>query len=468
MASIIFIGIIIFSLALAIGSKGKGKGMGDYLVGGRSFGVFILFFLAVGEIYGIGALIGFPGGIYAKGASYGIWFLAYILLAYPVGYFIAPLMWRAGKKYNAMTAPDLFKSHFKSEVLEKLVGISCFIFLIPWGQLQLEGLRVALDALGYELSPSVSVFIAGGIAYIYVAISGIRAPAVISILKDILFFVAIVIVGWAAYVKMGGVNSLFSEARAHGASISFGNGSEVAFSISTIFYQSAVFYTVPMIVSAMFTSKGEGAIKKAQRFMPLYMLMYPFLIATAYFALVNLPAIASPNHAFIATARELLPAWVLGLVAGGAALSGLLVLAVTSLTVGAIFIRNIVPNIKEDKQKKYLQIVVIAYLLASIMLTISFPSLMLDLVNTAYFGFGQILPGLFAILFFRKATATGVGVGLVVGTGVALFLYFTDVRILSMNTGLIAVICNFIALALFSALTFKEENILSPIALERT
>ena len=42
-------------------------------------------------------MIGFPSGIYANGASYGIWFLGYILLAYSLGYFLAPLVWRAAK-----------------------------------------------------------------------------------------------------------------------------------------------------------------------------------------------------------------------------------------------------------------------------------------------------------------------------------------------------------------------------------
>src|ERR671938_378463 len=116
MTVIVFGFIIVLSLVVAVLSR-FGRDVvhiDQYLVAGRSFGGLLLFFLAVGEVYSIGTMIGFPGGIYAKGASYGIWFLGYILLAYPVGYFLGPLMWRAGKRYGAMTMPDVFKGHYGS------------------------------------------------------------------------------------------------------------------------------------------------------------------------------------------------------------------------------------------------------------------------------------------------------------------------------------------------------------------
>lgn len=99
--------IMAVALGLGIASRRgvKKVDMEDYLVAGRSFGAILLFVLAVGEVYSIGTMVGFPGGIYARGASYGIWFMGYILLAYPIGYFLLPLMWRAGKRYGATTSP---------------------------------------------------------------------------------------------------------------------------------------------------------------------------------------------------------------------------------------------------------------------------------------------------------------------------------------------------------------------------
>src|SRR5207244_4334231 len=119
----------------------------------------------------------------------------YILLAYPIGYFIGPKIWQAGKKYNAITMPDLFKSHFKSRGLELVVTISAMLFLIPWGQLQFTGLVAALKGLGWNFEPFHLILISAALAFTYIAISGVRASAYIAILKDILMVVAIVITG---------------------------------------------------------------------------------------------------------------------------------------------------------------------------------------------------------------------------------------------------------------------------------
>lgn len=445
MAAIVFGSIILLSIGIALNSRGgRGKiGVEEYLVGGRSFSGILLFFLAVGEIYSIGTMIGFPGGIYAKGPGYGIWFLGYILLAYPIGYYMAPLMWRAGKRYGAMTLPDIFKGHYSHRGLELVVAISALLFMIPWGQLQFEGLVVALDALGFNLSPTLSVIVSGCLAFIYISISGVKAPALISILKDIIMLLAIIITGIVVIKEINGVSNLFNLAEQHGAMVTIDKSEDVVFSMTTIFFQSLAFYCMPIIVSVVFTSKSEGTIKRTQRFMPLYMLMYPFLILASYFALVSIPNLDNPNHAFMATVTSILPPWAVGLVAAGAALSGILVLAVTSLAVGGLVSRNLLSNVPEKSQRKWVQIIVLLYLLCSMGLTLLAPSLMLNLINTAYYGFGQFLPGLLSIFFFRSIRPAGIAAGLIAGDLFAICMHLAQMNFLNINIGLIALLINF-------------------------
>ena len=153
MTTAVFLGFIALSLYLAIRSRtGKGaQSVHDFFVASRQFGAYLVFFLAAGEIYSIGTMVGFPGGIYAKGPTYGVWFLGYILLAYPLGYFLGPMIWKAGLRHNAITLPDLFKGHFGSRALELIVAGSAILFLLPWGQLQFTGLVAALKGLGLSL-----------------------------------------------------------------------------------------------------------------------------------------------------------------------------------------------------------------------------------------------------------------------------------------------------------------------------
>ncbi|HEX7390820.1 MAG TPA: sodium:solute symporter family protein, partial [Acidiphilium sp.] len=401
MASFVFGILIVVSLIVAYLAK-RGHNVLDlreYFIASRQFGGYLLFFLAAGEIYSIGTMIGFPGGIYAKGPTYGIWFLGYILLAYPVGYFLNPWIWRAGQTYDAVTLPDVFKGHFGSRALELTVTITAILFMIPWGQLQFTGLIVALNGLGWHFNPLVLSIIAAILAFAYIAMSGVRAPAFVSILKDTLLVLALVVTGVAA-ASIHGLSHVFAAANAHVQNHMTPTGEH--FAISTIIFQALGFYMFPFAIPNIFTARSEQTIRRAQIFMPLYMLMYPFLVIAAYYALDQHFHLASPNQAFMAAAVNLLPDWLLGLVAAGAALSGLVVLAGICLSIGPLVTRNLVPHLSEPRQRSGAQIVVVVYLVLSIALTLGTPSLMLTLINTAYFGITQFFPGVIAIIFFRR------------------------------------------------------------------
>lgn len=470
MALVIFGAIILLSLVLAVlAARGRDVlQIEEYLVGGRSFSGMLLFFLAVGEIYSIGTMVGLPGGIYAEGASYGIWFLGYILLAYPIGYFLAPLIWRAGKRYGSMTLPDILKSHYSSRLLEVVAALTFFAFLIPWGQLQFAGLQVALAALGvdigFDISPTTATVAAALIAVAYIIVSGVRAPAFISILKDILLFVAIVVIGVVAATAAGGVPDVFSAAeRGNPDSLTIGGGEAMTFTLTTIVFQALGFMTIT--TAYIFTGRSEATVKRTYIAMPLYMLMYPFLIFAAYYAVSAAPDLEEPNTALFVTAGELLPSWMLGLIAGAAALSGLLLLAVLSLGLGATLSRNITPNLPDTSQRRLTQVSVAVYLFITAALTILAPTLMLDLIAVAYYFVTQLMVGLFGVLFVRQFSAVGIAAGLVAGNAAVLLLYFLQVNI-GINIGLIALLVNLLVTIAVSAVA-KNKSSHEPVAVSK-
>jgi len=461
MATTVFLGIILFSvwLALRAGRTVRDKSSHDYFVASRQFGGLLVFFLTAGEIYSIGTMIGFPGGIYAKGPTYGIWFLGYILLAYPLIYFIGPHIWRAGKKYNAVTLPDLFKGHFQSRFLELVVTITAVLFLIPWGQLQFTGLIVALHGLGWKFAPVVLVIISAALAFLYIVISGVRSTAAIAVLKDIIMVLAIVVTGVAVSWHFD-VKEVFDAASKQVSNTM--NTTQMQFSISTIFFQAMGFLCIPMLTQFLFTAKSDQTIRRAQIPMPLYMFMYPFLVLASYYAISANLKLASPNDAFIIAAVHLLPGWLIGVVAAGAALSGLLVLAGLCLSIGPLVSRNLMPHTPEAKQKKVARIVVVIYLLASMVLTLVTPNLMLTLINTAYYGFTQFFPAIIAVLFLKNINPVALGVGILVGQGAAIYADTAGIHFGGINIGLVCLCLN-VLIAGAGTVLFKPRHASMPI-----
>ncbi|AXF24603.1 sodium:solute symporter [Burkholderia pyrrocinia] len=435
MSTVVFVGFVALSFCLALYSRrGVGKqSVHDFFVASRQFGAFLVFFLAAGEIYSVATMVGFAGGIYAKGPTYGIWFLGYILLAYPLGYFLGPKIWEAGQRYNAITLADLFGGYFRSRSTELVVALSSIAFLLPMAQLQFTGLIAAFRGIGWQFEPLHMVLIAGVLAFAYIMIAGIRSSAYVAVLKDILMVLAIVATGLAVAGHVG-VKEVF-----HAASLRVGNqmnAEQLRFTMSTILLQSLGFLAMPFGVQMFFTAKSADTIRRSQIAMPLYMLMYPFLVIAAYYAISQSVHLRSPNEAFFVAANALLPSWLIGLVAAAAALSGLLVLTSMCLAIGPIVSRNLLPSLPAQRQTGAAKIVIFVYLAVSIAMTSSTPTLMLTLINVTYYGVAQFFPGLIAVLFSLRIRPLAVTAGMLVGQGLALMLYLGKFQLGGINLGL--------------------------------
>ncbi|WP_322050596.1 sodium:solute symporter family protein [Paraburkholderia bannensis] len=446
MALIVFGIFILMSIVLALRAKagGTSKSVHDFFVASGQFGSRLLFVLAAGEIYSIGTMVGFPGGIYAKGATYGVWFIGYILLAYPIGYFIGPKLWAVGKQLGSITMPDLVRGYFSSRPAELVVAVTSIIFMLPAGQLQFVGLVMALRALGLEFNPVWLVVFAAFLAFIYIIIAGVRASAYVSIQKDILMILAIVITGVAVAVETG-VGPVFAAASSSTNTAFTSN--QLNFAMSTIVFQALGFYCVPFSVQNFFTAKSADTIRRSQICMPLYMLMFPFLVLASYYALSQNLHLSSPNEAFFAAVTGLLPSWLVGLVAAAASLAGLMSLAGICLAIGPIVSRNIIPNMPESRQKGAAKIVICAYLLLSIVMALKAPNLMVTLINMTYYGITQFAPLILAIVFGLRLQGRAVAAGVLAGQGFALVLYYMSPDLNGINLGLVALALNLVVTA---------------------
>lgn len=470
MAAFVVAVILGFSLWIAVLSRrgAATENMSDVMVASRSFGAILLFIVAVGETYSVGTMIGVPGSVYKFGSSYAIWFMGYMCLGFSVGYFINPMIWRLGRLSNAVTIAEAFRWRWGSRGLEALIAILCIIFLLPWIQIQFAGLGIIIKYLGFDISYAVGVLVATVIAYLYIAIAGIRAPAWVSILKDFLMLFAMVIGGIVVAMKYpGGVGGIFDAAIAeHLDKVVVDTEpitKNVTFMISTMVFQAMGLCMFPLTFQFIFTGKSEDTVRRNQIFMPLYMYMYPFLILTAYFVLVTVSNLANPDEAFMVLISQNLPPWLVGVVAAGGLLTCILVAALCALTVGGLLTQNVIGFFKRDLSSKasvtITRFTTAAALLISAGLAIYLPALMLGINNFAYFGFTQLFVTTIAAAFWGRSTKEGVFAGLVVGLIVVFTLVGGDINLfdLNINKGLIALICNAIVMVVVSLMTKPDE-----------
>jgi len=465
MALFVCTSILVLSIVIALLAR-KGavsNSMHDIMAASGSFGAFLLFFISVGEIYSIGTLIGGPGSIYGRGANYGTWFTCYFFLAYACGYFLNPVIWRLGKLSKAVTISDLLGWRFNSGTVQVLTAVVGIVFLIPWIQNQFAGLAILVKYLGLGIDFEVAVVISAVIAFIYIAIAGIRAPAYVSILKDILLILAVLVVGMVAIFNMpGGISGVF-----HGIADKMPKMLTVTtepitagatFTLSTIVFQMLGFYVLPITMQGTFSSQNEKILRRNAILMPLYMVMFPFLIIVAYFALLTLPGLEKADYAFLAVAVKYLPSWVLGLIAGGAALTGILVTAFTGLCIGGMFSKNVLGVLKPDMKQTTMvwstQAVTALSLLGGVILALFYPNLMLTVVTISYSGLTQAFVGILFACLWKNSSKWGIISGLAAGILVLLFMNTVPY---GLNKGFVALIINLVVAVIVSLLTKPDS-----------
>lgn len=465
MALFVFALILILSIVIAILSKkgAIGSSMSDVMTASGSFGAFLIFFVSVGEIYSIGTMIGAPGSIFANGANYGVWFICYILLAYVVGYFLNPAIWRMGQLAKAVSIGDVIGWRYNSKGMQILVALVAIGFLTPWIQNQYAGMAILFEYLNIGVTFVAGVVISSVLAFVYIAIAGIRAPAWVSVLKDILLIVSIVVVGIAAAVHMdGGVGGIFktvAETKPEALVVPMQPITQnVTFLMTTILFQMLGFYMLPISFQALLTSKNEHNLRKNSIYMPLYMIMFPFLTIAAYYAVATIPDLPNKDFAFLAIAVNTLPEWVIGLIAGGGALTAILVMAISALCVGGLFSKNILGVIKPDMKQKtmtnWTRVATGVFLVFGMLTALYFPALMANVITLAYGGLTQTFVAVIFGFFWKRATKWGVGAGIIAGVvALAMIKNMMAVPWLGFNFGFWALLINLAVAVVVSLLT---------------
>src|SRR5579863_4073289 len=121
----------------------------QWTVGGRGFGVVLVYLLMAGEVYTTFSFLGASGWAYSRGGP-ALYIMAYLTLAYVVSFFILPPIWEVGRKYGLQTESDFFGRRYGSKYLAAFVCLVGVAFLVPYVQLQLTGLGIIVEVASFD------------------------------------------------------------------------------------------------------------------------------------------------------------------------------------------------------------------------------------------------------------------------------------------------------------------------------
>src|SRR5690349_22999749 len=189
----------------------------EWGLGGRKFGAWITWFLIGGDLYTAYTFVAVPALLFGAGAT-GFFALPYTVILYPLVFLPVLRLWSVSRVHGYVTPADFVRGRYGSPLLAFLVALTGLVATMPYIALQLVGLEAVLRTMGLNgsgLAGHLPLFIAFVILALYTYQSGLRAPALIAFVKDILIYLVILVAIVYLPAKFGGWGELFNDAQAN-------------------------------------------------------------------------------------------------------------------------------------------------------------------------------------------------------------------------------------------------------------
>ena len=449
--------ILVFVFASAgVGMLGARRGKMDlerWSVGGRRFGVLLVWLLMAGEVYTTFTFLGASGWAYSRGAP-AFYILAYGTIAYILSFFILPAVWVVAKREGLHTQPDFFLALYKSEALAGLVALVGVVSIVPYLQLQLTGLGLIVEtASAGAISSTVAIVVAFALTAVFVYASGLNGIARVAIIKDIAMIVAVGIIGFGLpAMYFGGVGPMMRELlRQHPAHLAFPGHTTTmgtGWVMSTIALTGCGFYCWPHMFASAFSAKDERTIRRNAVIMPLYQLPIVLVFFVGFTALLVIPGLKNPDTALLALVTKSYPAWFAGFVGAAGAVTAMVPAGVLLLAASTLMAKNVYRPLRRRKlDEAHLMTVsrVMMVVIAAVALVLALwsPAELVNLLIFGYDGVSQFFPALVLGLFVGGIGAVPVAAGLVAGEVVVVSLIWSHHDpFLGMNAGFVGLAVN--------------------------
>ena len=277
----------------------------------------------------------------------------------------------------------------------------------------------------------------------YTYMSGLRAPALIAFIKDLLIYLVIIVAVLYIPTRLGGWSHIFSTAGKHLATTNPKTGKPFGglitppageWAYATLALGSALaLFMYPHAVTGVLAAKRRDVIRRNMALLPAYSLVLGFVALLGYMALAT-PAVTSGVKAGGGNAQlsvpllfqHMFPSWFAGIGYSAIVIGALVPAAIMSIAAANLFTRNIYkeffrPDASPAHQTRVAQFVSLIVKAGALVFALTLSktfSINLQLLGGIWIlqTFPAIVAGLYTRWFHRWALLLGWAVAMVYGT----------------------------------------------------
>jgi solute:Na+ symporter, SSS family len=419
----------------------------EWGLGGRSFGTLVTWFLLGGDLYTAYTFVAVPAAVYAAGAA-GFFAVPYTILIYPLAFVFLPRLWSVSRRHGYVTPSDFVRGRYGSKGLSVAVALTGLLATMPYIALQLVGIQAVLDVMGVGggsnwFTKDLPLLIAFLVLAAYTYSSGLRAPALIAVVKDVLIYVVIAVAIIYIPIRLGGFGHIFHQAGQAYAQVSPATGkprgelvssAKNQWAYGTLALGSAMaLFLYPHSVTATLSSRSRDTVRRNTAILPLYSLMLGGLALLGFMAVASGvgKGVAGYNGqlAIPQLFANMFPSWFAGVAFAAIGIGALVPAAIMSIAAANLFTRNIYRDLikpdatpaQETKVSKLVSLVVKVGALLFVLGMDKTVAINFQLLGGIWIlqTFPAIVVGLFTRWFHRWALLAGWLCGMVYGTWAA-------------------------------------------------
>lgn len=429
-------GLIVLAMA-AYGYKISARTAEDFMLGGRTIGVVVMFFFVLFAVSSSWTFYGFPGVLYRHGPGYVFFVWGSVAGFAGLYMFLGPRLWALAKLNRFLSPVEVLSERYRSKALRVILSVSILFFIIPYVGIQPLGVGRGFEALT-GLPLWVGAVYTAVLLIVLVLLGGMRIVAWVNIFLGIVYVAALLgSLIWAVSVLFpeGGLAQAveqISERQPELLSTPGPLGEYTGVLIFGTFMVGLLAFSWPHITIGAMTARDKNLFK----WFPLLIFVFgglifyviPFIWGSIV-APAAAPGVTDPGQAdqIVQTVIQThLPRWFGVFVLMGVIAAAVSTAAVQLMTASVIVARDIIqgvlkPSASDSTITRWARLSVIGVVVLSLVVTVFVElglgeeAMALYLSDVSVPGFAQWAPALVGGLLWRRGTKQGAIAGTLTG-----------------------------------------------------
>ena len=282
----------------------------------------------------------------------------------PDRFIFGPRLWSVARAHGYVSPGDFVRGRHGSQGLGLAVAVTGILATMPYIALQLVGIESVLTVMGIGstsgnvLVRDLPLIIAFAVVAAYTYLAGLRAPALIAFVKDILIYLTVIVAILYIPGRIGGWGHIFGAASAHLETVNPATGKPYGsivvlpageWAYASLALGSALaLFVYPHVTTGVFAAGRRDVIRRNAAMLPAYSLMLGLIALFGYMARA-VPAVnagvkangGNPQLSVPLLFAHMFPSWFAGIGYSAIIIGALVPAAVMSIAAANLFTRAI-------------------------------------------------------------------------------------------------------------------------------